>query len=171
MAGWRWFFRTFTLSKEVPCSDTDESAVAVPFSLIAWRLAPNIPGARAQSSSKWKQFDLVGCALILGSCLCLALGLTFGTSDGWRSAQFLVPFLISWPLLVLFFFHEDRLPPGMALLPSSFWKLPNIPLLMFAALEILTYWPVRADHAESADTSRSYCFLCSNDGKASSTNL
>jgi len=55
-----------------------------------------------------------------------------------------VPFLLSWPLLAGFFFWEAEMSktPGMALVPTSFWKLRNVTLLMFVGLEVLAYWSV-----------------------------
>lgn len=66
----------------------------------------------------------------------LILGLTLGASNGWRTAGFLVPFLLSCILFPLFFVWEARLPEEYALLPSSVWRIPNFAVLAVVALYI-----------------------------------
>ncbi len=56
-----------------------------------------------------------------------------GTVKGWTSASFLAPFLLSVVLFPLFFLWERRLPDERAVLPIGVWRLPNLPLLAFAA--------------------------------------
>jgi hypothetical protein len=110
--------------------------------------------------SKFQQMDLLGVFLLTGSLLLFILGLTSewghsfvcgekthadgtswgwrphakgGTTDGWTDAHFLAPFLISVAMFAAFFLWERRLPDERALLPMGVWRLPNLPLLAFAA--------------------------------------
>jgi len=76
------------------------------------------------------------------SIILLILGLTLGASYGFKTAKFLVPFLLSWPIFVFFFVWEARLPEGYALIPPAFWKIPNMPLLIVFALGIYPWWAV-----------------------------
>ncbi|RXK36502.1 hypothetical protein M231_06223 [Tremella mesenterica] len=133
MSAWRWFFRFVGI-------------LSVPISITAYLAIPKLHGAKSQATlrEKWQQFDLIGCAILLGSTLMFMIGLTMGGINGWRSASFLVPFLLSWPLGISFFFWEKRLPDGCALVPPSTWKLPNLPLLLVVAVGILPMWPGQA---------------------------
>ena len=77
---------------------------------------------------------------MLFAIILLILGLTLGATYGFKTAKFLVPFLLAWPLFVLFFVWEARLPEGFALIPPSFWFIPNMTLLMFVALGVYSAW-------------------------------
>jgi hypothetical protein len=72
--------------------------------------------------------------MMFASVALLILGLTLGAAYGFKTAKFLVPFLLVWPLIVLFFFWESKLPEGYALIPPSTWKVPNMTLMMVYAL-------------------------------------
>jgi len=77
---------------------------------------------------------------MLFGIILLILGLTLGATYGYKTAKFLVPFLLSWPMMVGFFVWEARLPPGFALIPSNFWFIPNMNLLMLMALGVYSSW-------------------------------
>ncbi len=79
---------------------------------------------------------------MLFAIVLLILGLTLGASYGFKTAKFLVPFLLSWPILVVFFFWEARLPEGYALIPPKTWKIPNFTILIVFALGIYPWWAV-----------------------------
>ncbi|KAK8854629.1 hypothetical protein IAR55_003368 [Kwoniella newhampshirensis] len=131
-AAWRWFFRMITI-------------IIVPFAFAAITLVPKTKGDKADkctSRDKFKRLDLIGSFSMLVSIILLILGLTLGASYGWKKAGFLVPFLLSWPIFVFFFFWEARLPEGYALIPPSFWKIPNMTLLIVFALGIYPWWAV-----------------------------
>ncbi|OCF32711.1 efflux protein EncT [Kwoniella heveanensis CBS 569] len=131
-ASWRWFFRMIAI-------------ICVPFAFAALALVPKTRGDKATECSprdKFKRLDLVGSFLMLIAIILLILGLTLGASYGWKKAGFLVPFLLSWPLFVAFFVWEARLPEGYALIPSSFWKIPNMTLMIVFALGIYPWWAV-----------------------------
>jgi len=132
-AAWRWFFRMITI-------------VIVPFAFASFVLVPKTRGDRAtecgNQREKFKRLDLVGCFAMLVSIILLILGLTLGASYGFKTAKFLVPFLLSWPIFVLFFVWEARLPHGYALIPPAFWKIPNMTLLIIFALGIYPWWAV-----------------------------
>lgn len=147
LAGWRWFFRMIAL-------------VSVLISAAAFSQCPNVPGERALAlqssknrghehtqSTKVAQMDIPGCILLFSAVLLLMLGLTLGASRGWRTAAFIVPFILSWPLFIAFFGWEYRLPRhtvagGVALVPPAFWRLPNTTLLMFVGLQVFPVWGV-----------------------------
>lgn len=79
---------------------------------------------------------------MFASIVLLILGLTLGASYGFKTAKFLVPFLLAWPVAVFFFFWEARLPEGYALIPPKTWKIPNLTLLIFFAVGIYGWWAV-----------------------------
>ncbi|ORY35678.1 major facilitator superfamily domain-containing protein [Naematelia encephala] len=133
MAGWRWFFRFITI-------------VIVPFSFAAFTMVPKTKGDKAEEvvdrADKFKRLDIVGCFSMLVSIILLILGLTLGASYGFKTAKFLVPFLLSWPIFVFFFVWESKLPEGYALIPPAFWRIPNMTILIFFALGIYPWWAV-----------------------------
>lgn len=118
----------------------------MPFALVAFALVPKTVGAFATEVSdrkeKIKRLDIIGCLMMLFSIILLILGLTLGASYGFKTAKFLAPFLLCWPLLVGFFVWEARLPEGYALIPPSTWKIPNMTLLIFFSLGIYPWWAV-----------------------------
>lgn len=77
---------------------------------------------------------------ILGAIILLILGLTLGAAYGWKTAKFLVPFLLSFVLFAFFFTWEARLPDEYALLPAKTWKIPNFTALIVFALFIYGWY-------------------------------
>lgn len=77
---------------------------------------------------------------MLTAIVLLILGLTLGASDGWRTPQFLVPFLLSFVLFPFFFVWEARIPEEYALLPPKTWRIPNFTTLIVFALYIYGWW-------------------------------
>ncbi|KAE8543003.1 hypothetical protein D1P53_000490 [Cryptococcus gattii VGV] len=131
-AGWRWFFRMMAI-------------IIVPFGVSALALIPKSAGDlsdRLSPRDKLKRLDVVGCFMMLVSVILLILGITLGASYGWKKPGFLVPFLLCWPIFVAFFIYEARLSKGYALIPPSFWKIPNMTLLIVFALGIYPWWCV-----------------------------
>jgi hypothetical protein len=63
-----------------------------------------------------------------------------GTTHGWTSVDFLVPFLLSWGLFAFFFLWEYKQHPERALLPMSLLRLPNLLLWCFTALTPFLWW-------------------------------
>ncbi|WVQ64086.1 uncharacterized protein L199_002245 [Kwoniella botswanensis] len=129
-SAWRWFFRMFAI-------------ICIPFSLLALGLVPKIKGESATGTStreKYKRLDMVGTLTMLFAIILIILGLTLGASYGFKSAKFIVPFLLSWPLFIAFFIWESRLPEEYALIPSSFWKIRNMKVVMALALGGFTWW-------------------------------
>ncbi|ODN81016.1 hypothetical protein L202_03117 [Cryptococcus amylolentus CBS 6039] len=133
LAGWRWFFRSISL-------------VVAPFGIFALKAIPSEAGRldnqKLDRKDRLKRLDVVGCALMLSGIILFVLGLTLGSSFGWRKPGFLVPFLLSWLIFVSFFFWEARLPEGYALIPPHFWKLRNTALIIFCSLAIYPLWAV-----------------------------
>ncbi|WWC73342.1 uncharacterized protein I206_107309 [Kwoniella pini CBS 10737] len=133
LAAWRFFFRMIT-------------AICIPFALIALILIPKTKGEATSecttSKDRLKRLDIIGTFTMLFAIVLLILGLTLGASYGWTTAKFLAPFLLSWPLFILFFIWEARLPEGYALIPPEFWKILNMPLMIFVALGIYSWWNI-----------------------------
>ena len=152
-AGWRWFFRVglksidwrFAQLTIVSFFSQMMAIVIVPFGVSALTLIPQSAGKLVEQLSprdKLKRLDIVGCFMMLASIILLILGITLGASDGWKKPGFLVPFLLSWPIFIAFFIYEARLPESYALIPPSFWKIPNMTLLIVFALGIYPWWCV-----------------------------
>lgn len=114
--------------------------------MFAFLLVPKTKGDRCDlhnsQKEKLKRLDLVGAFFMFACIVLLILGLTLGATYGFKTAKFLVPFLLSWPIFVAFFIWEAYLPEGYALIPPSFWKIPNMTLLIFFALGIYPWWAV-----------------------------
>jgi hypothetical protein len=105
-------------------------------------LAPTLMGARASTADKFRQFDLPGTSILFAANTLLVLGLQLGATSGFRTAAFVVPFLLCWPLFALFFIWEGRLPESECLIPPAYWKLPNFSLLVFLGLNVFSYFAV-----------------------------
>lgn len=77
---------------------------------------------------------------MLGAVVALTIGLTFGASYSWKTPSFLVPFLLSPILFILFFFYEAQLPLERAILPSQTWKIPNFTITIIFALGMTSWY-------------------------------
>ncbi|ORX38296.1 major facilitator superfamily domain-containing protein [Kockovaella imperatae] len=128
-APWRWFFRLLAF-------------LILPFAVGSLFFIPKPTGAQADAGEKWKRLDLNGSFSMLFGIVLLILGLTFGASYGFKTAKFLVPFLLAWPLFIFFFIWEARLPSEYAILPPAFWKIPNVAVLIVFALYVYGWWAV-----------------------------
>lgn len=130
MSAWRWFFRIL-------------AALIVPVSLLAFYMIPKSKGTDAEcGEAKWRRLDLVGSLIMLFAIVLLILGLTLGASYGWKTAKFLVPFLLSWVLFPAFFVWEHYLPETHALLPTKTWKIPNFATFIAFGLQVYPWWGV-----------------------------
>ncbi|KAL1407455.1 hypothetical protein Q8F55_006888 [Vanrija albida] len=129
MANWRWFFRIISI-------------IILPASLAAHRLIPKLRGHDAASVNprpKWKRLDLPGALMMLTAITLLILGLTLGADNGWRTPDFLVPFLLAFVLFPAFFLWEAYLPDDMALIPSKTWNFRFTVLIAFSPV-IYAWW-------------------------------
>ncbi|OXH29691.1 hypothetical protein J008_04211 [Cryptococcus neoformans] len=117
---WRWFHRLMTIL----------ILPTVGFSY--WFIPPS--ERKKDDNARWRLLDPIGALLMLGAVVALTIGLTFGASYGWKTPSFLVPFLLSPILFILFFFYEARLPVERAILPSQTWKIPNFTITIVFAL-------------------------------------
>ncbi len=123
LASWRWYFRFTTI-------------IIGPFAALAWFLMPNtsavaedLPGAE-----KWKRMDLGGVFILLAGLVLFILGFTQAPSQGWKSAIFIAPLVISIVLMGGFLVWEHFMPRGYSLLPHDVWHFPNIfPLILQAS--------------------------------------
>lgn len=140
LASWRWYFRFIAI-------------IAIPFAVLSWYILPrteavaeDLPGAE-----KWKRMDLVGVLGLMAILVLFILAFTQVEADGWDSAIFIAPLVISITLLPAWIYWEQRLPRGYSLLPHDIWSYPNIfPLIIQASsifmwfatyqLRLATYW-------------------------------
>lgn len=90
--------------------------------------------------SKWKLLDIPGVVLMMGFLICFILGLTQGPIDGWGSAAFIAPFVLSFFLIVGFFVWEAYIPPRVAVLPSTIWKIINMLPSSLAVMIAMAFW-------------------------------
>ncbi|KIR74288.1 efflux protein EncT [Cryptococcus deuterogattii CA1014] len=88
----------------------------------------------------WKRMDVPGVVLIMGSLICFMLSLTQGPIDGWQSARFIVPFVLSWPLGIGFFVWEANIPLRIAILPSTVWSITNSVIASLVVLVPMGFW-------------------------------
>jgi hypothetical protein len=51
--------------------------------------------------------DLIGVLILMGALICFILSLTQGPIDGWKSASFIAPFILAFPLVFAFFFWGE----------------------------------------------------------------
>lgn len=131
MQSWRWFFRLLAV-------------MILPMALLGFFWIPKEEGEACAISQKEKikRLDLVGSLLMLSAIVLLTLGLTLGASYGFKTAKFLVPFLLSWALFPAFFVWEAKIPQSSALLPAKTWKIPNFAVLIGFALQLYAWWGV-----------------------------
>ncbi|WVQ78053.1 hypothetical protein IAT38_000134 [Cryptococcus sp. DSM 104549] len=115
LANYRWFFRVIAI-------------ICIVFTIACILLLPYTKPTYAPDPShpRWKRLDIFGVGLIMGALITFILSLTQGPIDGWGSASFIAPFVISFPLGVAFFFWESKISPQAAVLPSSVWSITNI---------------------------------------------
>ncbi|KNX50146.2 hypothetical protein CNBG_9095 [Cryptococcus deuterogattii R265] len=126
---WRWFHRLMT-------------ALVLPTALFSYWFIPPSGRKKVSKDPRWRRLDPLGALLMLGAIVALTIGLTFGASYGWKTPSFLVPFLLSPVLFILFFFYEAQLPVERAILPSQTWKIPNFTITIVFALGMTSWWAV-----------------------------
>lgn len=138
MTAWRWFFRIV-------------AALVLPVAAVSYFLVPDpreygVVEAEVtegpEAKAKWHKLDLVGSLTMLAAIVLLILGLTFGASYGFKTAAFLVPFLLSFVLFPAFFVWEARLPDDVAILPSKTWRIPNFTVWIVFGLQVYAWWSV-----------------------------
>jgi hypothetical protein len=128
LASYHWFFRVIAI-------------VAMLFSVCAIFLLPYTPPAPPPAGiPKWKLLDIPGVVLMMGALLCFILSLTQGPIDGWSSAAFIAPFILSFFLAVGFFYWESVIPPRSAVLPSTVWKIINMLPSSLAILMAMSFF-------------------------------
>lgn len=127
LASWRWYFRFITM-------------LVIPVAALTFMIMPrtaavaeDLPGAE-----KWKRMDLGGVFLLMATLVLFILAFTQSTIDGYSSAIFIAPLIISIFLAAAFVVYELYLPRGYALLPQDIWSYPNIfPLIVQASIGFL----------------------------------
>lgn len=75
-----------------------------------------------------------------GFLICFILGLTNGPIDGWGSAAFIAPFVISFVCAAGFFFWEWSIPARSAVLPASVYQIKNFIPSSLALMIPLSFW-------------------------------
>lgn len=119
------------------------AGICLAFSALTVWLLPYTGSSYSTSGDKtprWKRMDVIGVFLMLGTLVCFILSLTQGPIDGWSSASFIAPFVLSWFLGVGFFVWEAWIPARSAVLPSSIWKITNIIIASLATLFPIAFW-------------------------------
>ncbi|WVN85286.1 uncharacterized protein L203_100431 [Cryptococcus depauperatus CBS 7841] len=129
LANYKWFFRVIAI---ICISFTALCVLILPFTKSTYK-----PDA---ANPRWKRLDFIGVALMMGCLICFILSLTQGPIDGWGSASFIAPFVLSFPLAFAFFFWESKIPPKSAVLPSSVWKITNITISTLAIGIAFPFW-------------------------------
>ncbi|OCF54174.1 efflux protein EncT [Kwoniella mangroviensis CBS 10435] len=129
LANYRWFFRVLAI-------------LCVLFTVLCIFLLPftgstYIPDP---STPRWKRLDIIGVLIMMGALITFILALTQGPIDGWGSASFIAPFVLSFPLAIGFFFWESKIPPKSAVLPSSVWQITNIVIASLAVGIAFPFW-------------------------------
>jgi len=108
----------------------------LPFAIVAWYIIPKTE-AVAQSLPGWekiKRMDLGGVVILFATLVLFILGFTQAPIEGWDSAIFIAPLVISLVLFVVFLFWEMKMPKGYSLLPHDIWSYPNIfPIVLQAS--------------------------------------
>ncbi|WVQ70534.1 hypothetical protein IAR50_000053 [Cryptococcus sp. DSM 104548] len=156
LASYEWFFRLIAIL--CLCS-TALSICFLPHSL-PWKSTTHAyhshRSGEQDNMSKLRKMDMPGMVMMMGFLVCLILSLTQGPIDGWGAASFIVPFAVSWPLIVGFFVWESIIPAKVAILPNTVWMITNaiiaslatlIPMGFYGTSQLLfaNYWQVAFD--------------------------
>ncbi|TYJ57150.1 hypothetical protein B9479_002064 [Cryptococcus floricola] len=92
LANYKWFFRVLAI-------------ICFVFTIICVLLLPMTRHeGQVDGIPKWKKLDLIGVGLLAAALVCFILSLTQGPIDGWGSAVFIAPFIISFAAGIAFFF-------------------------------------------------------------------
>jgi uncharacterized membrane protein len=116
--------------------------MSFPFAIFALLLIPRPPPLERRSTlnhthPKWVLIDIPGCLLILVSLLLLNTSLTLGAaSDGWTKPKFIVPLILSLVIGAIFLIYEYKLEDHKAALPRSMWRVKNLGLMCFLAMNV-----------------------------------
>ncbi|KZT34695.1 MFS general substrate transporter [Sistotremastrum suecicum HHB10207 ss-3] len=89
---------------------------------------------------KLKGLDIIGVTILTAALILLIFGFTSGTTHSWTTAIVLVPVILSFFLLIAFFWYETRIPEDSAALPPKMWFYPNFAVLFAAALLPYLWW-------------------------------
>ncbi|AFR92418.2 efflux protein EncT [Cryptococcus neoformans var. grubii H99] len=128
-ASYHWFFRVIAILCIL--------STAVTIIILPHTGPLSVPDGEMQ---RWKRMDVPGVVLIMGSLICFMLSLTQGPINGWRSASFIAPFVLSWPLGIGFFVWEANIPPRTAILPSTVWNITNSVIASLVVLVPMGFW-------------------------------
>ena len=113
----------------------------VPFAVLALFLAVWFLGRKEQSSSD-TSFDVTGAITLIGSLLCLVIGLRLGRSEGWTSPEVLVLLPLAPVWLAAFWWAERR--AGWPVLPLDLLRVRGFVVsgtsLFFAHLGVFVIW-------------------------------
>ena len=112
LASYHWFFRRVCGPSRKPGLYADSfrrviAIICILFSACTVFLLPYTGSSYSRSTDKtprWKRMDIIGVLILEGALICFILSLTQGPIDGWSSASFIAPFVLSIPLTIAFFF-------------------------------------------------------------------
>ncbi|KAG8827583.1 hypothetical protein FRC17_007795 [Serendipita sp. 399] len=86
------------------------------------------------------KFDVPGISMLTIAVILFIFAVTSGSTQGWATAYFLVPLIISILLTTLFFIWESRIPFEDAVLPPQMWRYRNIGIIISLALFPYFWW-------------------------------
>ncbi|KAG1796350.1 major facilitator superfamily domain-containing protein [Suillus plorans] len=118
--------------------------VAVPGALACTFIVPpemsNTKDNLEPGAAKWKSLDLLGVTILTVALILFIFAVTSGSTDGWASAEVLVPLIISIMMVIGFFYLETRIPVDTAAIPPRTWFYPNFSILFAVSLLPFLWW-------------------------------
>ncbi|KAG1796351.1 major facilitator superfamily domain-containing protein [Suillus plorans] len=118
--------------------------VAVPAALACVFIIPpeisNTKNNLEPGAAKWKSLDLLGVTILTVALILFIFAVTSGSTDGWASAEVLVPLIISILMVITFFYWETRIHVDKAAIPPRTWFYNNFSILFAVALLPLLWW-------------------------------
>ncbi|KAF8840134.1 MFS general substrate transporter [Paxillus ammoniavirescens] len=92
--------------------------------------------------AKWKCLDLIGVSILTVAIILFIFAVTSGSTDGWATAQVLVPLIMSVSMIAGFFYWETVVPIDKAAIPPRTWFYHNFSVLFGLALLPFLWWTV-----------------------------
>jgi MFS family permease len=127
LASWPW---VFYFSSMVSAVITASTILLVP------RLQRTaLPESKAERILRFRRLDLGGVFMFTVAAILFIFAITSGSIDGWGSAQVIAPLVISFVLIVAFFFWESRLSETYAAMCVCF----PFPLIPFTSLVLYAF--------------------------------
>ncbi|TFY68984.1 hypothetical protein EVG20_g3333 [Dentipellis fragilis] len=129
-ATWHWCFWFVTI-------------VALPIAGLTVFLIPVTP-KRELDGLPWKdkfhRLDIIGVSILTAALILFIFAVISGSTDGWPTAEVLVPLFIAVLMIVAFFVYETRIPVERSSIPPHTWFYPNFSVVFAAALFPFFWW-------------------------------